>query len=142
MDDLLYGISAEKLQEITGEDLKVIRQWKKGTRKPSESAARLIKLFAHGKVCALLGSSWNGFYFRNRLLYAPEWRNGFSAGEIRALFYRCQLVVYLESEIRLLKAELERRSQEIDELEIKADFYRRQVQLESRFGLILENCFS
>lgn len=94
------------------------------------------------RVCALLGNGWNGFYFRNGLLYVPEWRNGFSATEIRALFFRCQLVAYLENEIRLIKAELERRNQEIDELEIKADFYRRQVQLESRLGMMLDRCFS
>lgn len=88
MDELIYGISIEVLQEITGEELRVIKQWKKGTRKPSESAIRLINLFVHGNACALLGNSWNGFYFRNGLLYVPEWRNGFSAGDIRALFFR------------------------------------------------------
>jgi hypothetical protein len=31
---------------------------------------------------------------------------------------------------------------EIDALEIKADFYKRQVVLESRFGMILERSFS
>ncbi|CAD84805.1 DUF3653 domain-containing protein [Nitrosomonas europaea] len=141
MDDLIYGISVEVLQEITGEELRVIKQWKKGTRKPSESAIRLINLFVHGKACALLGNSWNGFYFRNGKLFVPEWRNGFSAGEIRTLFFRCQLVVYLESEIRLLKAELERRNLDIEELEIKADFYRRQISTESKFGMMLERCF-
>ena len=49
MDDLIYGISIEVLQEITGEELRAIKQWKKGTRKPSESAIRLINLFVHGK---------------------------------------------------------------------------------------------
>jgi len=142
MDELIYGISIEVLQEITGEKLRVIKQWKKGTKRPSESAVRLINLFVHGKACALLGNSWNGFYFRDGLLYVPEWRNGFSAGDIRALFFRCQMVTYLESEIRLLKAELLRRNEEIDTLEIKADFYRRQVQLESRLGMMLERCFS
>lgn len=142
MDDLIYGISVEVLQEITGEDLRVIKQWKKGTRKPSESTRRLVNLFMNGKACTLLGDSWKGFYFRNGLLYVPEWKNGFSAGEIRALFFRCQMVAYLESEIRLLKAELERRNLDIDELEIKADFYRRQVQLESRFGMMMKRCFS
>lgn len=141
MDELIYGISIEVLQEITGEELRVIKQWKKGTKRPSESARRLINLFVHGRACELLGNSWNGFYFRNGLLYVPEWRNGFSAGDIRALFFRCQMVSYLESEIRLLKAELERRNLEIDELETKADFYRRQVSIESKFGLMLERCF-
>lgn len=48
MDDLIYGISIEVLQEITGEELRVIKQWKKGTKRPSESAVRLINLFVHG----------------------------------------------------------------------------------------------
>lgn len=142
MDDLLYGVSVELLQEITGEDVRTIRQWKKGTRRPSKAAIRLINLFVHGEACALLGNGWNGFYFRNGLLYVPEWKNGFSAVEIRALFFRCQLVTYLESEIRLLKDELLRRNEEINELEIRADSYRRQVQLESRLGLMLERCFN
>ena len=48
----------------------------------------------------------------------------------------------MESELRRLKQEIERRDDEINALEIKADFYRRQVVLESRFGLILERSFS
>lgn len=50
MDDLLYGVSVEELQKITGEDLRVVRQWKKGTRRLSESAIRLVKIFAHGDL--------------------------------------------------------------------------------------------
>jgi len=41
-----------------------------------------------------------------------------------------------------LKAELDRRDNDIDALEIKADFYKRQLVLESRFGMILERSFS
>jgi len=76
------------------------------------------------------------------LIFVPEWRNGFAPHEIRAFFWRSQQVSSLQTEVRLLKAELDRRNQEIDALEIKADFYRRQVVLESRFGMILERSFS
>jgi len=62
--------------------------------------------------------------------------------EIRALFWRGQQVSSLENEIELLKKELKRRNEEIDSLEIKANFYKRQLVLESRFGMILQNSFT
>jgi len=58
------------------------------------------------------------------------------------LFWKCQQIWSLQQEIALLKKELERRNEEINTLEIKADFYRRQLMLESRFGLILQRSFS
>lgn len=66
---------------------------------------------------------------------------GLTPHEIRALFWRGQQVSSLENEIELLKRELERRNKEIEMIEIKADFYRRQLVLESRFGLILQRSF-
>ncbi len=62
--------------------------------------------------------------------------------EIRAIFWQVQQVAGLQREIRQLKQELERRNAEIDTLEVKADFYRRQVALESRFGMMLERTFA
>ena len=47
----------------------------------------------------------------------------------------------VEREIKLLKRELEERNEEFDNLEVKAAFYRRQLVLESRFGMILQRSF-
>ncbi|SEQ53402.1 hypothetical protein [Nitrosomonas ureae] len=76
------------------------------------------------------------------LIYVPEWRNGFAPHEIRAFFWNSQQIAVLKSENALLKQELQRRNNEIDDLEVKADFYRRQLILESKFGMILQNSFS
>jgi hypothetical protein len=119
-----------------------INRWKKGITKVPESVIRLIKLYIDGDASGLLGKDWEGFYFQDALFYVPEWRRGFTPHEIRALFWKCQQIKCLNNEINLLKQELERRNEEINTLEIKADFYRRQVVLESRFGLILERSFS
>lgn len=142
MIDLLFGVNIEEIERITGESQKVIRKWKKGTKPIPEPALRLLKLFLSGDASALLGDEWNGYRFSNGLIYVPEWRNGFAPHEIRAFFWKCQQVSSLKSEIELLKVELERRNKEIDALEIRADFYKRQVVLESRFGMILERSFS
>jgi hypothetical protein len=45
----------------------------------------------------------------------------------------------LKSEIKLLKQEIKRRNEEIESLEVKAAFYKKQLVLESRFGWILES---
>ena len=81
-------------------------------------------------------------YFKNSLLYIPEWRRGLSPHEIRALFWQVQQVSSLKREIGMLKKDIEKYAEEINALEVKADFYKRQLILESRFGLILQRSFS
>ena len=142
MNELLFGINIEEIEKITGEPLKVIKKWKKGTKPIPESTARLLRLYLTGDASALLGNEWKGYRFNGNLFYVPEWRNGFAPHEIRALFWKCQQINSLQQEIDLLKQELERRNEEFNNLEVKADFYRRQLVLESRFGLILQRTFS
>lgn len=141
MDDLIKSINSLEIEKITGEGQETIKRWKKGTKKIPESAIRLLKLYVEGDASALLGKDWQGHYFKNNLLYVPEWRRGFTAHELRAMFYKCQLVASLESELRLLKKQLEESNAEIEALEITADFYRRQVILESRYGMMLQRNF-
>ena len=142
MEYSIKYISCQEIEKITGEDLKTIKQWKKGTRKVPVSVIKLLRLYIEGEASALLGKDWDGHIFRNGLLYIPEWRRGLTPGEIRSLFWQIQLVSSLKIEIKQLKEELERRNNEIDTLEVKADFYRRQLVLESRFGMILQRSFT
>lgn len=142
MEYLINSINFQEIERITGEDLKTIKQWKKGTKKVPVSAIRLLRLYIEGEASALLGNDWKGHIFKNNLLFIPEWRRGLAPDEIRSLFWQGQLVSSLKTEIELLKQELERRNDEIDILEIKADFYRRQLILESKFGMILQQSFS
>ncbi|WP_218143002.1 hypothetical protein [Nitrosomonas marina] len=72
------------------------------------------------------------------MLYIPEWKRGLSPYEIRSLFWECQLNRYLKSELKLLKQEIERRNEEIDKLEVKAAFYKKNLVFESQFGWIFE----
>ena len=142
MNELIFGISIEEIERITGEDLKAIKKWKKGTKEIPEPSLRLLRLYLKGDASALLGDEWKGYRFSGNLFYVPEWKNGFPPHEIKALFWRCQQVWSLEREIELLKRELAKRNEDIDNLEFKADFYRRQLVLESRFGMILQRSFS
>ena len=80
-----------RIEKITGEDLNIIKKWKKGTKAIPEPALRLIRLYISGDVSALLGDEWKGYRFSQNLIYLPEWRNGFAPHEIRALFWKCHL---------------------------------------------------
>ncbi|PTQ79704.1 hypothetical protein [Nitrosomonas ureae] len=141
MNDLIYGVDNEEIRKITGEDLKVIRKWKKGTKEIPESAQRLLKLYLSGDASALLGDEWKGYRFVNNLFFVPEWRNGFPPHEIRAMFWKVQQLWSLQREIELLKQELDRRNEDINTLEVRVSFYKRQLVLESRYGLILQRSF-
>ena len=85
-------------------------------------------------VGRLLFQGWASFY--------GEWHRRLEPTEIRTLFWQVQQVAGLRRENRQLKQELERRSAEINALDVKADFYRRHVVLKSRFGMMLERTFS
>ncbi|MDZ4106718.1 MAG: hypothetical protein U1D41_11260 [Nitrosomonas sp.] len=141
MNELIFGISIEEIQRITGEDLKAIKKWKKGTKEIPEPSFRLLRLYLKGDASALLGDDWKGYRFSGNLFYVPEWKNGFPPHEIRALFWRCQQIWSLEREIEILKQEIKRRNEEFDSLEVKASFYKRQLVLESKFGMILQRSF-
>lgn len=142
MNNLLYGVEIEEIRKITGESLKVIKKWKKGTKEIPEPVLRLLRLYLCGDASALLGDEWKGYRFVGNLFYVPEWRNGFPPHEIRAMFWKVQQLCSLQREIELLKQELERRNEDIDTLEVRVSFYKRQLVLESRFGMILERSFS
>ncbi len=91
----------------------------------------------------LLGSSWEGFRLAGRtgdqgVLHHAYWRRPFDAGELRALFYRCQQVTALEYRIRQSEKELERLSEALHAAEQKTEFYRRQLRLESKMGFMLD----
>ena len=61
--------SIELIQRITGASTKTIKRWKNGTSTPPESASQLLRFHVLGDAAALLGQSWEGFYFREGLLY-------------------------------------------------------------------------
>lgn len=127
MNQLIKYTSCEEIQMITGEDIRTIKQWKKGTKMVPIAVTKLLQLYVQGDASFLLGPDWKNYIFRNNLLYIPEWRRGLSTQEIRSMFCEIQLVASLKREIKLLKSEIEKQNIYIDQIEIKAQFYKRQL---------------
>lgn len=141
MDNLIKSVSCEEIETITGENIKIIKQWKKGTKKVPKAVNKMLRLCIEGEASVLLGDDWKNHIFKNNLLFIPEWRRGLTAQDIRSMYWEIQLVASLKREIQLLKSEIERRNNDIDHLEIKAQFYRRQLVLESKLGMMLIRSF-
>ena len=68
MNELLFGINIEEIEKITGEPVKVIKKWKKGTQPIPESTARLLRLYLTGDASALLGNEWKGYRFNDHIV--------------------------------------------------------------------------
>lgn len=94
-----------------------------------------------GEASALLGTDWDGHYFKDNLLYIPEWKRGLTPQEIKSLFWQVQQISSLKREINSLKKNAENYIEQIDALKLKADFYKRQLVLESRVGMMLQSSF-
>lgn len=80
---------------------------------------------------------WDGFIFDCGILHHPYWRRGFTAGDLRSMFYHSQTVRILESELARAKRDLAAASAAQDAAESAAHYYRHQLALESRSGFML-----
>ena len=87
----------------------------------------------------LLGKQWSGVWTNGNLLFLPGWKRGFEPGELHSIFYQQQLDRCFKYDAERLKRELERRESELDALEQRCQFYRQQLSLEGRLGLMLAN---
>lgn len=130
--DLLFDA---EIIRLTGVDRSTLSRWRRGLSRIPRAVERLLTLYATGDVEALLGRAWR--FGRDGLLYHPCWRRGFTSGELAGLFWRCQQVAGLESQIKLLREDVERLTVEREEIERRAEFYRRQVVAEATLGLAL-----
>ena len=80
---------------------------------------------------------WHGWTFRDGLLYAPEWRRGLTQGEIRALPYLQALIADYQRQSRDNDREVREAQDALCQAEARSRFYRSQLILESRYGLML-----
>ncbi len=83
----------------------------------------------------IAGPSWAGWRFHRGELFAPEWRRGITPGEIRALPY----LMALDGDLERRRRELEELKRELAGVARLAGWYRRQLVLEARLGLMLRS---
>lgn len=103
--DLLHG-NAWIIADFLGVNTRTVKRWKSGTVPLPVPCRKLLALRFDGAVTALMGNSWNGFYFgADGEFYIPGWKYGFSAAQIRGMFFQVQQVRALERELMTMKTD-------------------------------------
>lgn len=104
--DLLWG-SVKDIAEYLGCSLRTARRYKAGIT-PLPACARKLLQLRYGDLAGVLGTDWEGFTAgRDGKLYAPFFRNGFSADQIKAMFFELQELSWLRREVKRLNMALD-----------------------------------
>lgn len=116
-------------------------QFKAWIRKPgvrvSVALGRLIRYRLRFHLAELLGKDWEGFAVHGGALEFPGLNRALPVGELRSLWFHIQQVGFWKNQAERTARDLARRDAQIEALQQRVEFYRRQVQLESGMGMML-----
>jgi len=94
-------LSIGELFALARVDRTTALRWKRGRTRCPAAVLTLVRFRIEGDAAALLGDAWQGWRIgRDGLFYAPNWRRGFSAGELLAMPYLYGRIAALERELR------------------------------------------
>lgn len=96
--------------------------------------ARFRRCFALADV---LGPAWHGFELRGAALAFPGLKYPLAADDLRSTWFKLQELARLRADVDLLRRDLAKSESALLAAESLAAYWRRQVVLESRAGLML-----
>lgn len=119
------------------------RRWKTGKARIPRAIEILLNMPCNDlSALAGAGEGWEGFFMAKDGLHLPGWKYGFSPGQIKGMFFKCQMVRDYESTIRALNKRIEELEGDFAAETERAEKYRRLVSTESQFGLIWDRVVS
>ena len=86
---------------------------------------------------AIYGKEWGEIQITPDGLFLPGWRRPFSPGELRSLFWQLQELTILRHEAVRLRRERQAAHEAAEAATDRAEWYRRQLRLESSLGAML-----
>jgi hypothetical protein len=104
-DCLIHGDDSD-IAAFLGVSLRTLARYKRHPDKMPLACKRLLRLRMEGDLRAIGGDEWEHFYITHGKLYLPEYRNGFTAHQIRGMFFEVQQVRALQNEMKALKREV------------------------------------
>lgn len=133
----MLGGEAEVANRL-GLKVETVTRYCRGTTPIPKAIHSLLEMLCTGQLAILLGKEWGDIRLTPGGLQLPGWRRPFSPQELHAMFVLVQGRRIVESQLRIAHRDLESAQQAAEEWERKARFYRDQLVLESKLGLMLE----
>jgi hypothetical protein len=123
--ELVEELGDASVRRFLGISPATLRRWKTCKARIPQSAILALRLHADGDLSALAGDAWHGFRFAGGLFYLPGWRNGWTPGDLRALFFKVQEVAALRQELTACQKALQAVKTERDRERYRAEEYKR-----------------
>lgn len=133
----LVGSDIRWNAEFFGVSEKTLGNWMSGKTAVPFLAMKLARFAYTGQLSALYGNEWDCITVDRFGLTLPGWRRQFGAGELRRHFWDHQARYNLIFKVQQLERDVQRRDEQINELERQLAFYKRQVRLEAGLGMML-----
>jgi hypothetical protein len=86
----------------------------------------------------IYGPEWAEILISSAGMTLPGWRRSFTAAELRSTFMRLQQLYLLEHENTRLRSERASAWAALEAAEDRAEYYHRQLILESRYAAIVQ----
>ena len=109
LDRLVCAMGQRRAAAWLAVDVRTVRRWAKGSTRPTGALCRLVELAAvlHAGEIGPLHANWRGWRIGcDGELYAPDLKNGWRPGDIRALFWWRAECKTLRQQVRALRSQV------------------------------------
>jgi hypothetical protein len=132
---MLGGV--QNVSERLGLSIGTIERYCTGQTRIPKAIYAFLELLATGQLAPVLGQEWNDIRLTPHGIHLPGWRRPFSSQELHSLFVMLSGKRIVENQLQLTKKWLQETQAAAEEWERRALFYRQQLILESKMGLML-----
>lgn len=136
--ELLGPVALPHLAAEFGVSKAGLQRWLDGLSKPPPAVMSLCRMRFAGDLSEILGPDWRDVRIGAGGLSLPGWRRPFSAPEVKSTFFRLQQLALFEHDNARLRRERGEAWKALQAAEEAREYYRQQLRLESRLGLMLQ----
>jgi len=109
---------------------KTIKRWKTGKNRIPEAVKLLMKFIKWGDLSGIGGKEWEGFTigWQDKKFYIPAFKDGFTPGQLNALFFRVQDAWMNKRDLKNTTKLLKECQEKLELSEKNNKFYKEQLK--------------